>query len=86
MSDPSERDEPPHPPSSEVDLEVDLGAFLPEGSTLDPSTADVAVLARIEHELVAVDEALEAIDAGDLGRSALLVELVGNDVAARADS
>lgn len=158
MSDPSDRPDEPRPAASELELEVDLGAFLPEGSVLagsgdedgidtgwgdegdepevpawarddepvapapgadrpapdpaaaptpvaapgpsvptDPApqppgsaatptpTVDVAVLAQIEGDLAAVDEALAAIDAGDPGRSALLVELVGPDLADRTE-
>lgn len=163
MSDPSDHPDPSRPPASDHELEVDIGAFLPEGSVLAgvgddldehdagaadvgdddrgwgddgdepevpawarddaeespahpdragtqpggptepaqravgaehtegpaddpaPPAVDVAVLARIEEELAAVDEALEAVDAGDLGRSALLVALVGPDVARPSD-
>jgi hypothetical protein len=156
VSDPSDRTDEPRPAPSDHELEVDLGAFLPEGSVLAgpgdepdaalaaaggdhgwgdegdepevpawarddpdhesaasapvagvpapdpappaaqvpvgsadapaPPTVDVAVLERIEGDLAAVDEALSAIDAGDPGRSALLVELVGSDLAPPAEA
>lgn len=70
-------------PGGAQELQADPGAFLPEGTS---TVVDVAVLTAIEHELDAVDDALAAIDAGDLGRSPLLVELLGADGApARSD-
>jgi hypothetical protein len=76
-------------PNGGGELHVDPGAFLPEGSSLEvppaPQVVDVAVLAAIEEELGAVDDALAAIDAGDLARSPLLVELLGVDEARAAE-
>lgn len=88
---------PPHGPAPEPepgsapapgDLEVDLAAFLPEGTTLSPASeptappaaepVDLAALTRIEADLAAVDEALLALDAGDPGRSPLLTELLAS--------
>lgn len=108
-----------HEPPVLDEVEIDLAAFLPEGTVLaaaggvEPSAAeavtdesddeptdavtdvaapgpvaeavrpavDVAVLERVESELAAVDAALEAIDAGEPGRSALLLELLGEEPA-----
>lgn len=69
------------------DLEVDLAAFLPEGTVLEVASepvsepgsepaVDLAALTRIEADLAAVDEALLALDAGDPTRSPLLAELL----------
>ncbi len=72
------------------EVEVDLAAFLPEGTSVvpgaggdgDPGMADGSAasvprmdlthLARIEAEIADVDAALDAIDAGEPDRSALL--------------
>ncbi|CAN5708579.1 hypothetical protein BH10ACT1_BH10ACT1_39660 [soil metagenome] len=89
MSDPHEPE--PTPIAPQVELTVDLGAFLPETSAIGPvdepvaepvaparEPVDVAVLAGIEADLTAVDEALAAIDAGEPGRSPLLTELLAD--------
>jgi hypothetical protein len=68
------------------EFHIDPGAFLPEGSSLEAQVVDVAVLAGIEEELGAVDDALVAIDAGDLARSPLLVELLGAEEASAGES
>ncbi|CAN5824884.1 hypothetical protein BH23ACT2_BH23ACT2_21850 [soil metagenome] len=86
MSDPSNTAEPPRPSAPR-----DGGGVTSQSRGSDPARAtgtgpvDVAVLARIEQELGAVDDALAAIDAGDLERSPLLVELLGAEGASAGD-
>lgn len=79
-------------PSGSTDLAVDLADFLPEwsalaapsGSSASPpdgdettsGTVDVRVLEQLEADLAGVDDAIEAIDADDHGRSSLLQELL----------
>lgn len=83
-------------PLAPDEVALDPAAFLPEGTVLavsgtepvddddDPRpSVDLAALERIEADLAAVDAALEAIDAGEPGRSALLVELLGEEPTAR---
>jgi hypothetical protein len=123
-------DPDPTPSTHQVEIEVDLGAFLPETTAIGPDESldeplgedggdtvvesarpgaaaevephapdapasevpddapvtgqesaqappvDLAVLAGIEADLAAVDQAIEAIDAGDHARSPLLAELL----------
>lgn len=103
-------DEPLDPPANtDSEVELDIRAFLPEGTDLGddwgddtpepeiPSWArddvedgqaadlprepeeqiDLSVLEGIEADLIEVDEAIAALDAGDPARSPLLERLTG---------
>ncbi len=63
-------------PVGPTETETDTG---PDIHRADPGAeVDLAVLTGIESDLAAVDEAIEAIDAGDHARSRLLTDLLGS--------
>ncbi|MCU1498412.1 MAG: hypothetical protein JWM47_2365 [Acidimicrobiales bacterium] len=74
----------PDPAPSDPDIAGDHAGDETEGTGGGGGTepartpaVDLAVLAGIEADLAAVDQAIEAIDSGDLARSPLLAELLG---------